>query len=174
MVKRYIDGTPYAMNIAGIERESIVDGPGVRTTIFVQGCSHNCNGCHNPETHDFNGGYCESLQFIIDTIINRDKGTRGITISGGDPLHPCNIDGTVELCRLYKQRVDSSKSIWVYTGYLYEEVKDSPVFQYIDVLVDGKFILSKKTLEIPYVGSSNQRVIDIKKTIDSGIISLYK
>lgn len=152
------------MKISGIVEESIVDGPGIRFTVFFQGCTHNCYKCHNPDTHDINNG----KEMSVDEIINKLKDvpyTDGVTLSGGDPL--MQIEECIELCKKIKQM---DLNIMVYTGYTYENLlkmsnKYQELFNYIDYLVDGPFIYSLLDLTLKYKGSSNQRIIDIKETI---------
>lgn len=160
------------MRIAGVEIESIVDGLGIRYTIFTQGCKHNCKGCHNPSTHDMNGGLDVSIIEIAQDILSV-KSIDGVTLSGGDPIYQvkeCN--SLIEMLR--SQRADLN--FWVYTGFTLEQLidkKDNEIdklLNQIDVLVDGKFILEKKTLNKPFVGSSNQRVIDMQAYRENGII----
>lgn len=153
------------MKISGIVEESIVDGPGIRFTVFFQGCIHNCYKCHNPDTHDINKG----KEMSINEIINKLKEvpyTDGVTLSGGDPL--MQIDDCVELCKKIKEM---DLNIIVYTGYTYDAIlkmsnpKYRELLNYIDYLVDGPFIYSLLDLSLKYKGSSNQRIIDIKETI---------
>lgn len=160
------------MKISGIVEESIVDGPGIRFTIFFQGCTHNCYKCHNPETHDINKGYEMSINDIISKIENTPY-IDGVTLSGGDPL--MQIDDCIELCKEIKKRY---LEIIVYTGYTYEQLIKSnnpkylELFNYIDYLVDGPFIYSLLDLSLKYKGSSNQRIIDIKNSLLSNQIVL--
>jgi len=158
------------MKISGIVEESIVDGPGIRFTIFFQGCTHNCYKCHNPETHDISKG----IEMSVDELINKIKEvpyTDGVTLSGGDPL--MQIDECLELCKKLKEL---DLNIIVYTGYTYEAMlkmnnkKYQELFNYIDYLVDGPFIYSLLDLTLKYRGSSNQRIIDIKETIKNNKI----
>ena len=153
------------IRLAGIEPMSMVDGPGIRYTIFVQGCIWNCPGCHNPETHNTDGGYLKDIDEIIDDISNY-PGVRGITLSGGDPLYRKNREPVFELCKKYKEKYPD-KTIWLYTGYEWDIISDLEGLKYIDVLVDGKFKEDLKSFELKFRGSSNQRLIDVKKTLDS-------
>ena len=152
------------MKISGIVEESIVDGPGVRFTIFFQGCTHNCYKCHNPNTHDINKGKEISVDQLICNIKELPY-IDGVTLSGGDPL--MQIEECVELCKKIKQL---NLNIMVYTGYTYETLlkmsnpKYQELLKYIDYLVDGPFIYSLLDLTLKYKGSSNQRIIDIKET----------
>lgn len=173
------------IRIAGLEKESIVDGEGIRYVIFTQGCNHNCLGCHNPESHDFNGG-----TLIDDTVILNDIKNNclldGITLSGGDPMFQAK-----DLINIVKQCKENKMSIWLYTGFTFEQflkfkrhdkenvdtriTKDMiELLKYIDIVVDGPFVMELKTMEKPYVGSSNQRIIDVQKSLRTGKIVLYK
>ena len=147
-----------------LQSDSVVDGTGIRTVIWTQGCAHACPGCHNMGTHDFEGGEeidLEEIEREIDCLVDQT----GITFSGGDPLY--QIDAVVELAKYIKK--NTSLDIWVYTGFTYEEVLKMPLgnelMKNIDVLVDGKFELKNRTLDAPFRGSTNQRIIDCQKTI---------
>jgi anaerobic ribonucleoside-triphosphate reductase activating protein len=159
---------------APLQRDSVVDGYGIRTVIWTQGCSHNCPFCQNPQTHDFNGGEewtVEEIKRELDELNNQD----GITFSGGDPLF--QIEPVLEIAKHAKKL---NLNVWCYTGWTYEEVlklgKKNPKYleflNYIDVLVDGKFENDKKDLNLLFRGSSNQRLIDMKKTLKSKEIVL--
>lgn len=155
---------------ADLQRDSIVDGEGIRTVIWTQGCPHNCKGCHNPETHDFDGGALVDIN-IIKKDIDELEGQDGITFSGGDPfMQP------LECSELAKQAHSKGLNIWCYTGYEFEQLlklsetkKNILKFlEEIDVLVDGKFILAKKSYNCIFRGSTNQRIIDVKKSLKEG------
>ena len=150
-----------------IQTDSIVDGEGIRTVIWTQGCSHDCKGCHNPETHDFKKGFVKKIDDLkkeIDLLSNQD----GITFSGGDPLF--QVDAVLSLAKYIKSK---KMNIWCYTGFTYETLiklaKDNPkiidFLKLIDVLVDGPFILEKKSLDCVFRGSTNQRIIDTKLSL---------
>lgn len=165
------------MNISGFIEETIVDGLGLRSTLYVSGCTHNCPGCQNPETHDFNYGknYYEEIDSIMEKIKKTANVLDGITISGGDPLHPKNLSCVYDF--MYRLRRDFPKlNIWIYTGYTLEELLQrddtftSVILHNIDVLVDGKYIEKLKDLDLWFRGSSNQRIIDLKKTFKEGKI----
>nr|DAN37825.1 MAG TPA: anaerobic ribonucleoside-triphosphate reductase activating protein [Caudoviricetes sp.] len=155
------------LRIAGIEYESIVDGPGIRNTIFTQGCNHNCKGCHNPQTHNFDGGFEISLSEIYDKITDNPLVT-GITLSGGDPILQYK-----KLIPLVQKLKEHDYNIWMYTGYYIEDLLcrytdwDLRDFflPYIDVIVDGPFVEDLKSLHLNYRGSSNQRFIDVPKSL---------
>lgn len=152
---------------APIQIDSVVDGEGIRAVIWTQGCPHNCLGCHNPGTHDFKGGYLEDVDTLkkeIDSLEGQD----GITFSGGDPL--MQIDACLDLAKHSKKR---GLNVWCYTGFTFEQLlimsktNNSLVelLNNIDVLVDGKFDLDKKSFEASFRGSTNQRVLDCKESI---------
>lgn len=156
-----------------IRKMDIADGPGVRVSIFMQGCAFNCKNCFNPETHDFNAG----KEFTDDTI-NRvlelcDNDTiRGLSILGGEPMHPKNIEGTTKLAKKFKE-IFPDKDIWVWSGFLFDKnLKDKEVLKYIDVLVDGQYIDELHNPALKWKGSSNQRVIDVQKSLKSNTIVL--
>ncbi len=153
-----------------LQSDSVVDGTGIRTVIWTQGCSHACPGCHNPGTHDFSGGRefdLEEIEADIDALV----GQTGITFSGGDPLY--QIEPVIELAKYIKKK---RLNIWVYTGFTYEEVlkmkKGPELLAQIDVLVDGKFELSKRSLDAPFRGSTNQRIIDVPASLKNGKVVL--
>lgn len=145
---------------------TIVDGPGLRTSIYLAGCRHACPGCHNPQSWDFNGGYDLTIRDILAHV---DENGFNVTISGGDPLY--QIDAVVALCRELKQR---GINIWVYTGFKYEELfadkKMSRILKSADVLVDGPFINSMRDTSLRFRGSSNQRLIDLNKSDGEHIV----
>lgn len=150
------------MHYARTYKTSIVDGLGWRTVLFVSGCSHNCKGCHNKEAQDPNYGrlFDEKAKVDLFNSIDHDF-IDGLTLTGGDPLYEANREEITELCKEFKERFPK-KNIWLYTGYLYEDVKDLEVMKYIDVIVDGPFILEQRDTTLPFRGSPNQRVINIK------------
>lgn len=152
---------------APLQTDSIVDGEGIRTVVWTQGCSHNCLGCHNPETHDFNGGYLESIEDLkkeISELVNQ----QGVTFSGGDPLY--QVDAVLELVKFCQS---INLNVWLYTGFTFEELrimmkrntKLKELLMNVDALVDGKFLLEEKSYDVKFRGSKNQRIIDIKKSI---------
>ena len=147
-----------------IRKMDISNGPGVRVSIFMQGCSFHCKNCFNPETHDFNGGReftDETIQKVLD-LCDKDY-IAGLSILGGEALHSKNIEGTTKLAKAFKEKY-KDKSIWIWTGFLYEDIKDYEVFKYIDILVDGQFKEELSNPMLRFKGSSNQRIIDIQKT----------
>lgn len=145
--------------------DSIVDGPGLRTTIFVQGCPHNCPGCHNPQTHDFNAGKLIDIEDIYK-VIKLNKGVKGITFSGGEPF--CQALAFSELAKRLKE--DGYK-IAVYSGWTFEELiqKNIPgaidLLKNIDILIDGKFDKTQRSLDISFRGSKNQRILNVPKSL---------
>ncbi len=150
-----------------IRQMDISNGPGVRVSIFMQGCTFNCKNCFNPETHDFKGGKeldDKSINKLID--LSNHEYISGLSILGGEPLHPKNIDGTTKLAKIYKETYPD-KNIWVWTGYKFDDeiLKDKEIFKYIDVLVDGQFEEELYSPILKWKGSSNQRVIDVKKSL---------
>lgn len=158
------------MNYATIKTADIANGVGVRVSLFVSGCTHHCKGCFNQETWDFNYGKLFTSE-VIDSImdaLNHDW-IDGLSVLGGEPLHPKNHHAVLVLIHMVRRRFPK-KSIWVYTGYTFEEIKDSPILQYIDVLVDGKFIEEKKNITLQFRGSENQRVIDVQKSFAAGSV----
>lgn len=136
------------------------NGSGVRITLFVSGCSHKCKGCHNPESWNPNNGkeFTDETKQKLFKLLERDY-IDGITFSGGDPLYPSNRETVVKLIKEIKEKFPN-KTIWLYTGYQYEDVKD--LLNYVDIVVDGKFILEQRDITLPFRGSPNQRIIDIK------------
>lgn len=156
-----------------IRKMDIADGPGVRVSIFMQGCSFNCKNCFNSETHDFNGG----KEFNDDTI-NRilelcdNENIKGLSILGGEPMHPKNIDGTTKLAKAFKENFPN-KDIWTWSGFLFDkDLKDKEVLKYIDVLVDGQYVDELHNPNLKWKGSSNQRVIDVQKSLKQNEIVL--
>lgn len=162
------------MNYHNILHDDMRNGDGLRVVLFVAGCEHHCPGCHNPITHDINGGI-EFSQDEVDEIVHElgKDYISGITISGGDPLHPENRYEITRLCS-YLKWCAPDKTIWMYTGYLYEDVKRLIVMRYIDVLIDGPFIQELADVNYKWAGSRNQRVIDVKKSRPSGKIILHE
>ena len=166
------------IRIAGVVGDSIVDGPGLRLTVFVQGCPHNCEGCHNPETHDFAGGIEFDLQDFIarvrDEIIHNPI-LSGVTFSGGEPM--CQPEALLEVAKAVREL---EKNIVIYTGYTYEQLlerKEPEVRELLSMamlLVDGPFILAQRNLEIKFRGSTNQRLIDPQKSLEQGKIVEWK
>ena len=156
------------MRIAGIVRDSIVDGTGIRDVVFFQGCGKRCKGCHNPETWDYMGG-CH--RFIGDVVNELSESSNDVTISGGDPID--QIEDLVELCKQFKER---GKHVWVYTGNVVDPTKHiyRVLAQYVDVIVDGRFVEELKDTNLLFRGSSNQRIIDLPKSVKEEEIILWE
>ena len=159
---------------ADLQTDSIVDGLGIRTVLWTQGCSHNCPGCHNPITHDFNGGDLVELDDVIYEL-ECLSGQDGVTFSGGDPMFQA------KQCSILAKKVhDLGMNVWAYTGFTFEELlqkgnKDILDFlSHIDVLIDGKFVPSKKSLECEFRGSTNQRLIDVPKSLEENEVVLFE
>ena len=155
------------IRLSGEIKESIVDGPGIRYVIFTQGCNHNCKGCHNPETHDLNGGYLKEIDEIIEDFKKYPYMT-GLTLSGGEPF--LQKSAILSLILQFKT-LYPKKNIIIYTGYTFEALlKENDndtlgILNNIDFLIDGPFILEKRDISLKFKGSSNQRIIDIKKSL---------
>lgn len=162
-----------------IQSDSIVDGEGIRSVIWTQGCTHHCPGCHNPETHDPEAGFwadTEDLKKEITRLEIQD----GITLSGGDPM--LQVDACLDLARFCKSQ---NLNIWCYTGFTFEHLllmaKSNPnileLLKNIDVLVDGRFHMAEKSLNLKFRGSRNQRIIDVTKSLECGevvVIEKYR
>ena len=157
-----------------IRKMDISDGPGVRVSIFMQGCEFHCKNCFNPETWDFKCG----KEFTDDTIkevldlCSKDT-IKGLSILGGEPMHPCNIEGTTKLAKAFKEKYPE-KSLWAWSGFNFENyVKDKEVSKYLDVLVDGQYKDELHDFRLSWRGSSNQRVIDVQKSLKNNDVELY-
>ena len=157
-----------------IRKMDIADGPGVRVSIFLQGCTFNCKNCFNPETHDFKGGQ-EFTDETIEEVLNLcDKEfITGLSILGGEPMHPLNIKGTIKLAKAFKERYPE-KTIWSWSGFLIDNIVDKEILNYLDVLVDGQYVDELHNPTLKWCGAENQRVIDVKKTLKKGEVVLYK
>ena len=150
-----------------IRKMDISNGPGVRVSIFLQGCAFKCKNCFNPETHDFNGGL-EFNQDVVNKVLelaNKDH-IAGLSILGGEPMHPKNIEATKMLAKAFKEKYPD-KTVWVWSGFLFDNLKDKDALNYIDVLVDGQFVDELRDPMLHWKGSSNQRVIDVQKSLKS-------
>ena len=162
------------MNYAKIKPVDISNGEGVRVSVFFSGCPHHCKGCFNPELWDYNAGEPFTLHVghkILD-LCSKDYIT-GLSLLGGEPLHHTNTMGLTTLCEAFKRKFPN-KTIWCYTGYRWEEVRTQYIMKYIDVLVDGEFVEALKDPRLKFRGSSNQRIIDVKKSFDTGCVFLRK
>ena len=162
------------MRYHNITRDDMRNGDGLRVVLWVAGCSHHCQGCQNPVTWDPDGGlpFTDKEREEIISELEKDY-VSGITFSGGDPLYPANREEVTALARIIK-RDFPDKTIWLYTGYLWEEVETLEITRYLDVLVDGKFQLKNKDVNLHWVGSGNQRVIDVRTTLKLGQIVLHR
>jgi len=152
----------------------IANGEGIRVSVFFQGCAFHCKGCFNPDTWDFNGGK-EFNDEVINHILDLANPTyiTGLSILGGEPMHPKNIEGATKLAKKFKEKYPN-KTIWCWTGFKYLDIKDYEIFNYLDVLIDGQFMEDKFDANLKWRGSSNQRVIDVKKTINKDKIVLFQ
>lgn len=164
------------IRIAGTVSESIVDGPGLRYVIFTQGCPHNCEGCHNPQTHDFSGGKIVDTSALFKECTS-DPLNSGVTFSGGEPF--CQPEPLYVLGKKFKER---GYDIMCYSGWTFEELLEKAnheefvekLLSITDILVDGRFELDKRTLALPFRGSENQRLIDVQKSLSEKITILYE
>lgn len=155
------------IRLAGLVNDSIVDGPGLRLAVFAQGCPHHCPECHNPQSHDFDGGEwgdtAEILRIAEDNCL-----LDGITLTGGEPF--CQPEACAELAR---GAHELGLNVWVYTGYLFENLLNGTdaqreLLKNADVLVDGPFLIAQKSMDVRFRGSKNQRLIDVQKSLNAG------
>ena len=155
------------LNLAGIAEDSIVDGPGIRTTFFAQGCPHRCPGCHNPETWTFEGGTAMDPETALRAVRSNPL-CRGVTFSGGEPFS--QAAAFAELARLLK---DQGYEVASYSGYTFEQLLSGTpdqraLLESIDVLIDGPFLLAERSLELNFRGSKNQRILNVPKSLQAG------
>ena len=153
----------------------ISNGPGVRVSIFFQGCEFHCKNCFNPETWNFDKGE-EFTDEVIEKVLDlcKEDHIAGLSILGGEPMHPKNIEGTTKLAKAFKEKYPD-KTIWAWSGFLFDEyVKDKEVVKYLDVLVDGQFVDELRNPTLKWKGSANQRVIDIKKSLKNKKVILWE
>lgn len=163
------------MNYAKIVPCDIANGPSVRVTLFVQGCNHHCPGCQNPTTWDPNGGQPftdETLDKIVDLL--RPDYIQGLTLTGGDPLYPENREMICKILIRVRHEFEGSKDIWMWTGYEWDQIKDWDHLHYIDVLVDGPYVEAERDISLPWAGSRNQRVVDVKKSLEKEEVMLWQ
>lgn len=157
------------MRIIDIVAGTTVDGPGLRTSVYMAGCSHNCPGCHNPQTHDPAGGMEMSIEEVIGVI---EENGFDVTLTGGDPMF--QPEATAELARRLKEK---GYGVWCYTGYTYEHAVSDPrlsnVIEHVDVLVDGPFVQEERDISLRFRGSRNQRLVDLRRS-EPGNICLYE
>lgn len=148
------------IRVADILYETMSDGEGLRTSIYAQGCMHKCCGCHNPQTWDFDGGKEYDVEELFDIILS--DVFSDVTFTGGDPL--LQVEAFTQLAKMVKNK--TNKTIWCYTGYTYERIKESPklrrILPFLDVLVDGPFMMEKRNTDLKFRGSENQRIIHLK------------
>ncbi|MBP3464076.1 MAG: anaerobic ribonucleoside-triphosphate reductase activating protein [Clostridia bacterium] len=158
-----------------IRKMDISDGPGVRVSIFMQGCTFNCKNCFNPETHDFEKGE-EFTDETINKVLNlcEKDHIAGLSILGGEPMHPKNIEGTTKLAREFKKKFPN-KTLWTWSGFNFENnLKDKEVMKYVDVLVDGQYIDEQSNPTLKWKGSENQRVIDVQKSLANNTVIKFE
>ena len=167
------------MYYADIKKVDVANGPGVRVSLFVSGCSHRCEGCFNPETwsFDFGAPFGEVEMEKILSFLDKDH-IRGLSLLGGEPFEPENQTAVLELVKRVRERLPH-KTIWCYSGYLFEELFAGSVgdhsrelLELLDVLVDGPFVLAQKDLGLRFRGSSNQRIIDVPASLAAGVVRL--
>lgn len=156
-----------------IRKMDISNGPGVRVSIFEQGCTFNCKNCFNPETHDFAGGEEfteETMEKVLKLCDNEN--IEGLSILGGEPLHPKNIEGTTKLAKTFKERYPE-KNLWVWSGFSFDtDLKDKEVLKYVDVLVDGQYKDELSNPKLKWKGSENQRVINVQESLKNNQVIL--
>ena len=154
------------MRYANIKNLDISNGPGIRVSLFVSGCRRHCKGCFNEVAQSFEYGTRFGSETLVELLrLLSNPHIKGLSILGGEPLEPENRDTVLDICKAVRVAFGAKKTIWMWTGYLWEDVKDLPVMEYLDVLVDGPFVEAQKNLCLPYCGSENQRVIDVKMSL---------
>lgn len=164
-----------SIRVAGTVSDSITDGPGIRYTLFVQGCPHHCPGCHNPQTHDFSGGKEMEEEEII-AAINKNPLLSGLTLSGGEPM--CQARALAHLVERVRKECPRIKEVACYTGFTFEELAEgkaegtNELLEQLDTLIDGRFVQALRSWEIRFAGSSNQRVIDVPASLKEGRVVL--
>lgn len=161
------------MRYHNITKDDMLNGDGLRVVLWVAGCSHRCPGCHNPVTWDPRGGIPFDDEALKEILEELDKDyVSGLTFSGGDPLHPANIDEVTGLAARIKEQYPD-KTIWLYTGSTWDQVRHLDVMQYVDVLVDGEFIEDLKDTSLHWKGSANQQVISVQESRKTGEVVLH-
>lgn len=154
------------MRYANIKNLDISNGPGIRVSLFVSGCRRHCKGCFNEVAQSFEYGTRFGSETLVELLrLLSNPHIKGLSILGGEPLEPENRDTVLDICKAVRVAFGAKKTIWMWTGYLWEDVKDLPVMEYLDALVDGPFVEAQKNLCLPYCGSENQRVIDVKMSL---------
>ncbi len=161
------------MQYHNITTDDMLNGDGLRTVLWVAGCTHRCRGCHNPITWDVDGGipFDKAAESELFEKLAPDY-ISGITFSGGDPLHPNNRAEVTRICKRVREEFPQ-KNVWLYTGFTFEEISDLEIVPLLDVIVDGRFILEQFDAKLHWKGSANQRVIDVKETLKLGKIVLF-
>ncbi|WP_249029327.1 anaerobic ribonucleoside-triphosphate reductase activating protein [Tannockella kyphosi] len=161
------------MNYHNITHADMLNGEGLRVVLWLAGCTHRCQGCQNPQTWDIHGGiaFDDAAKQELFDYLSQDY-ISGITLSGGDPLHPQLLNEVHDLIKEIKEKFPT-KTIWLYTGFVFEDIRDIELIQYLDVIVDGKFELALLDPKLHWKGSSNQRVIDVQSSMNSNIIILH-
>ena len=161
------------MNYHNITKDDMLNGDGLRVVVWVSGCNHQCEDCQNPVTWDLTGGlpFDEKAEDELFEALNKPY-ISGITFSGGDPLHQFNRQETFRLMKKVKELMPE-KTVWVYTGFLWDDFKDVEEMKYVDVFCDGRFVKALKDDNLQWVGSSNQRIIDVQETLKLGKIVLH-
>lgn len=161
------------MRYHNITKDDMLNGDGLRVVLWLSGCTHRCPGCQNPITWDINGGipFDQSAKEEVFNELQKEH-VSGITLSGGDPLHPSSLNDVASLIGEIKEKFPD-KTIWLYTGFDFEDVKNLSFIQDIDILVDGKFIISLLDQQAHWKGSTNQRVINVQETLTSNSIILH-
>ena len=162
------------MRYHNITKEDMLNGEGLRSVLWVAGCTHHCKNCHNPITWDIDGGipFDDAAKQELFESLDKDY-VSGVTFSGGDPLHPKNRDEVFKLAKEIKEKFPN-KTVWVYSGFLWDDFKKNASMKYVDVFCDGEFVEDLKDERIPWVGSSNQRVIDVQKSLATGDVVLLE
>lgn len=160
------------MNYHDITKCDMLNGPGLRVVLWVSGCTNRCPGCQNPQTHDPNSGipYDEAAEQELLEALDHNY-ISGLTFCGGDPFYPGNVEEVQRIAKLVKHKFPS-KNIWAYSGYMFEDLKRGVDLTYFDVILDGPFIINLKDSKLHWVGSSNQRIIDVKKSLEANQIVL--
>ena len=161
------------MNYHNITTDDMLNGDGLRVVLWTAGCMHHCKGCQNPITWDPNGGipFDETAEEEFFEKLSKDY-ISGATFSGGDPLHPSNRQEILRLAKKLKTQLPT-KTIWLYTGYRWEEISNLPIIPYLDVLVDGRFELEHRDPSIPWCGSPNQRIISVQESLQKSEVVLH-
>ncbi len=161
------------MNYHNITKDDMLNGDGLRVVLWTAGCTHCCNGCQNPQTWDASGGieFDKAAEDELFEALSQDH-ISGITFSGGDPLHPFNRETVLRLAKKVKTEL-KNKTVWLYTGFLWEEVKKAIDLTNIDVLVDGEFVKELNDNNLKWVGSSNQRIIDVQKSLKEDKVVIF-